>query len=131
MISKIECCDCGTVQFVEDLLDAEFVKCACTGGYHEFSVLEEDVELNVNKQNLIYESELIPLKTSIKNVQVIYNSNSNGLDSTECPMCNATGIVTYSGYGRRTRLDGMHDIKHYSDCPFILIDKFLTKGNKK
>ena len=125
MITKIACCDCDTEQFVEDLLDAEFVRCDCTGGYHEFYVLEEDVEINTNKQNLIYESELKALKTSIKNVQVIYNSNSNGPDSTECPMCNAEGIVTYS-YGRRIRKDGMDDIKHYDDCPFILIDKFFN-----
>lgn len=41
MITKIACCDCGAEHLIEDLLDTEFIKCECTGGFHEFYILEK------------------------------------------------------------------------------------------
>lgn len=40
MITKIACCDCGAEHSIEDLVYTTFVKCDCTGGYHEFYIVE-------------------------------------------------------------------------------------------
>ncbi len=91
MSVNIACCECGKEHSIEELLDTEFIKCECTGGFHEFYILESMTVIRSTREVNNFKFER--LKENIKDVQAIYHSNSDGPDSTECPMCNAEGIV--------------------------------------